>query len=94
MLLLLPVLTAVAAARRWPHVGVNFYAGTSQVMATLFVAMALELFVPDKPVWENKNDRFLILALMAVSSSGLFACLRATLPKWGQHCWPGSPRAG
>jgi hypothetical protein len=79
MLLLLPVLTGIAAARRWPSIDESFYAVASQIIATLFIAISVEFFARDKLVWEDKLDQFMILALIAFSWSGLFACIRAML---------------
>lgn len=79
MLLGLPVLTGVAVARRWPTIDDAYYGAVSQIIATLFIAIAVELFAPDKLVWDDRLDQFMVLSLIALSWSGLFGCARAML---------------
>lgn len=80
-LLLFPVSTGIAAARRWPDVNTGFYATVSQIIATLFIAMAVEFFARNKSIWETRFDNFMFLTLVGGSWMGLFACVRGMLEK-------------
>lgn len=79
MLLLLPILIGIAVTLRWPDANENFYEVSSQIIATLFIAIAVEFFGRDKLIWEDKLDQFMVMALIAISWSGLFGCIRAML---------------
>jgi len=79
MLLLLPILTGVAVAKKWPNSDEGLYATMSQIIATLFIAIVVEFLGPDSRVWDDKLDQFMILGQIAFSWLGLFGCIRAML---------------
>lgn len=83
-LLILPVLTGIRVAQRWPSPGGDFYAATSQVIATLFIAIALEFFARGG-LGEEKLDRRMIQGLFVLSWFGFFGCVRAMLG--GETAW-------
>jgi hypothetical protein len=79
MLLFFPILCGVSVAMRWPHAKGEFYATASGIIATLFIAMAVEFFAGDRQVLADELDRFMVLGLIILSWSGLFGCIRAML---------------
>ena len=52
------------------------YSAIAQIIATLFVAVVLEFFVPQRPM-TSATDRTVSLCLIGFSWTGLFACVRA-----------------
>ncbi len=79
LLLLFPVLAGVAVAMRWPGASENFHATVAQIIATLFIAIAVEFYARDKLMWDDKLDQFMVLGLIAFSWSGLFGSIRGML---------------
>lgn len=79
LLLLMPILTWLAVAKRWPTEDDAYYSTLAQIIATLFIAIAIEFFARDNVLWKDRLDQFMILGLIAISWSGLFACVRALL---------------
>ena len=71
-----PILVGLALSKRWPRAGENFYATAAQVIATLFVAAAVEFFAREA-TQAYMTDSIRLLLLIAVSWAGLFACIRA-----------------
>jgi hypothetical protein len=71
-----PLLVGVAAANSWPHVGKEFYSSLAQVIATLFVAIAVDLFA-SQASRRSVRDALQLLLLIAQSWFGFFACIRA-----------------
>jgi hypothetical protein len=61
---------------KWGSVEDNYYESTSQIIASLFIAMAVELFA-DRQAWSEPLARVQALVLIALSWIGLFACIRA-----------------
>lgn len=82
-LLVIPLLVGTSSAQRWPNLDNDFYSGASQVIATLFVAIALEFFSRTTPPWSDRLERAVVLCLMAISWAGLFASIRATIDTHG-----------
>jgi hypothetical protein len=73
---LVPVLIGVTMGAQWPDAGENFYASAAQVIATLFIAIAVEFFAREA-AGESALDRLRLVLLIALSWLGFFACLRA-----------------
>jgi hypothetical protein len=61
---------------KWPNPGGSFYSDTGQIIATLFVAMAIEFFAFGAK--GETYDALLAIALLALSWLGLLACIRAS----------------
>lgn len=78
MLVLLPLLTGLGVARRWPDADVETYNVIAQLIATLFIAIAVE-FARSTVLWEDRLDRLLVQILIGMSWTGLFTCVRALL---------------
>jgi hypothetical protein len=57
----------------------NYYATASQVIATLFIAIFLDKFTTDDPLWDDRLHRFLVMALLVASLLGVFASVRGLL---------------
>ncbi|GAA4978788.1 hypothetical protein WHI96_03540 [Pseudonocardia tropica] len=88
LLLSIPLLIGVSAGQRWPRPESDFYATTSQIIATLIIAVVLEAFLPHRPMWQDGLDQVLILPLLGFSLLGLFASVRGLIGG------PGGPVTG
>jgi hypothetical protein len=80
----IPVLVGVTMGYRWPDAGENFYSSTSQVIATLFIAIAVEFFAREAAA-TGRLEAIRLVLLVGQSWVGFFACVRALA---------GSPTAG
>lgn len=78
-LFLIPILAGLIAGMKWPSDSVEFYSLIAQVIATLFVAIAVEFFLRDASIWNSPADKFMVMALIAITWTGMFACIRAIL---------------
>jgi hypothetical protein len=74
---LIPMLVGVTMGARWPDAGGDFYASTAQVIATLFIAIAVEFFAREASRKSAPLDRLRLVLLIAQSWAGFFACVRA-----------------
>jgi len=73
----LPLCVGITVASRWHgEAGENFYTTISQVIATLFVAIAVEFFTSADKEREGYEVGVLI-ALVLLAWTGFFACIRA-----------------
>lgn len=93
LLLLLPVLAGLVVAKRW-DADAGFYSTVSQIIATLYIAIAVEFFTAERLLWEDGPDQVLVLALLGSSSLGLFACVRGFLIGGGGPVMTGLAAAG
>jgi hypothetical protein len=71
-----PLLVGATMGLKWPNPGESFYSDTGQIIATLFVAMAIEFFAFGAK--GETYDALLAIALLALSWLGLLACVRAS----------------
>ena len=94
LVLLLPVVTGWRVAQRWPDPDVSFFEGTAQLLAALFIAMAVELSTPGEKVWQETLDKAMLLVLLATGWLGLFGCLRAMFSGHGSALLSGLSGAG
>lgn len=76
---LIPILAGLVAGIKWPSGSGDFYSLMAQVIATLFVAICVEFFLRDTSIWTSRNDKFTVVALIAITWTGLFGCIRAML---------------
>jgi hypothetical protein len=72
----IPILVGVAMAAKWPHAGGDFYSSIVQVIATLFVAIAVEFFAREASATGRMEGVRLVL-LVGESWAGVFGCVRA-----------------
>lgn len=77
-----PVVVGVTTAIRWPRFGPDAYPTIAQVIATLMIAIAIELFARDEYAWwEDPHDQIMIIVLIGTTWAGLFGCIRAMLDR-------------
>lgn len=74
--LALPVLVGANLAARWQDVAPGFYEAVAQIIATLFIAMTVEVF-SSRSAWTDPLGPVQAAALVLLSWLGLFACVRA-----------------
>jgi len=75
-IVLVPALVGVAMGTAQRDAGGEFYATSAQVIATLFVAIAVEFF-PPQAGQRQLRDAVTTLVLVGQSWIGFFACIRA-----------------
>jgi hypothetical protein len=76
----IPLAVGLTTAIRWPRFGPDAYPTIAQVIASLMIAIAVELFAREGPEWwEDPHDQVMIIALMGTTWAGLFGCIRAML---------------
>ena len=78
-LIVIVILVGWNAATRFAAGESEYYATVSQVIATLFIAVFLDSFTAEHPLWKDKLDRALVLTLLGISLLGMFACVRGLL---------------
>ena len=77
-LVVLPaVLIGILGGASWSSAGPNYYSVVSQIIATLFVATAIEYLLADESTLAEVSNRWSAGILLLLSWSGLFACTRA-----------------
>ena len=74
-LVAIPILVGIAMAINWPDAGESFYSSVSQIIATLFIAIAVEFFYTTARM--EILDVVRVVLLTALSWLGLIACVRA-----------------
>jgi hypothetical protein len=89
---LIPALVGARMSQAWPDAGKEFYSTTSQVIATLFIAVTVDFFA-GRASRRRAEDALLALVLIAEAWVGFFACVRALAG--AQSAWTvGSAGAG
>ncbi len=77
MAILAPVLFGVGVGLRWPKLDDRAYDIVAQVIATLFIALAVELLAQKPGAWRDPAHRVQAVALVLIAWFGLFGCIRA-----------------
>jgi len=75
-LALIPILVGAGMGLKWADAEDPFYSSISQVIATLFVAITFDFFATEASR-KGGLDGVRLLALIAQSWLGFFACIRA-----------------
>lgn len=71
-----PVLAGYIAGHRWPAGDAVYYASAAQIIATLFIAITVELFAP-KTEQAGIADTANVVPLTLITWFGFFASIRA-----------------
>jgi hypothetical protein len=85
LLLIYPGVVGLGVGRRWPNISSDAYGVIAQTIATLLIAIVFEFFARDRPLWEDRIDQATVLLSVAVTWTGVAACLRGMLD--GGSAW-------